>query len=183
MYKRQPLNITLSNTTISLSDYAGSVLNINGNTVISNATVNGPGKIIVYGDLTINSSIIGEKVYLICNEKLTVSDTDIGSSLSEYVIAYSKDVIFTNLSTFYGLTISRGTEFEIGNTNYYGAIFNESSTIDLKANANVVGSIVSKYSIKISDQTVMLTKGNVPLFINQDIGLKPSIVPGSYLEY
>ena len=178
-----PLNITLSNTTISLSDYAGSVLNINGNTVISNATVNGPGKIIVYGDLTINSSIIGEKVYLICNEKLTVSDTDIGSSLSEYVIAYSKDVIFTNLSTFYGLTISRGTEFEIGNTNYYGAIFNESSTIDLKANANVVGSIVSKYSIKISDQTVMLTKGNVPLFINQDIGLKPSIVPGSYLEY
>ena len=178
-----PLNISLSNTIINLSDYAGSALNINGDAIISNTTVNGPGKIIVYGDLTINSSIIGEKIYLICNEKLTVSDSDIGSSLSDYVIAYSKDVIFTNESTFYGLTISRGTEFEIDNTDYYGAIFNESSTIDLKAKANVVGSIVSKYSIKISDQTVTLKKGNLPLFIDQDIGLKPSMVPGSYLEY
>ena len=178
-----PINISLSNTTINLSDYASSVLNINGDAVISNATINGPGKIVVYGDLTINSSTIGGGVYLICNEKLTVSSSNIGSSLSDYVIAYSKDVIFTNSSTFYGLTISRGTEFEIENTNYYGAIFNESSTIDLKVNANVVGSIVSKYSIKISDLTVMLKKGNLPLFIDQDIGLKPSMVPGSYLEY
>ena len=28
-----------------------------------------------------------------------------------------------------------------------------------------------------------ISKGNLPLFVGQDIGLKPSVIPGSYLEY
>ncbi len=178
-----PLSVNLSKTTINLSDFPSSILNINGDALLSDITLNGPGKIVVNGDLTIDSSTIGGDIYLICNEKLTISSSNCGSSLNNYVVAYSKDALFTDSSTFYGMMISRGVEFEIENTSFYGAIYNESSTIDLKANANIVGSIVSKYSIKISDQTVTLSKGNFPLFINQDIGLKPSIVPGSFLEY
>jgi hypothetical protein len=140
--------------------------------------------VVAYGDININSSTqINGNVFLVSNEKLIISSSNIGSSLNNSVIAFSKGDCEITGSIFYGLTISKGSKFEIQSSNYFGAILNESSNCNLKANTNIVGSIVSKYSISITDQSVSLSKGDLPLFIGQDIGLKTSIVPGSYLEY
>ena len=179
-------NNSYSNVTINLNDYSDKKLLVNNDLSLSSVIINGPGYVVAYGDVDISNSQINGNVFLVCNEKLTISYSTMGSGLdkdSGCVIAYSKGDYTITASTFYGLTISKGSKCEFESTNYYGAIFSESSNCNLKANTNIVGSIVSKYSINITDQSAALTKGNLPLFIGQNIGLKPSIVPGSYLEY
>ena len=177
-------NNSYVNVTINLSSYPNNKLLANNDLNLNNVVINGPGYVVAYGDININSSTqINGNVSLVSNEKLIISSSNIGSSLNNSVIAFSKGDCEITGSTFYGLTISKGSKFEIQSSNYFGAILNESLNCNLKANANIVGSIVSKYSISITDQSVSLSKGDLPLFIGQDIGLKTSIVPGSYLEY
>ena len=177
-------NNSYVNVTINLSSYPNNKLLANNDLNLNNVVINGPGYVVAYGDININSNTqINGNVFLVSNEKLIISSSNIGSSLNNSVIAFSKGDCEITGSTFYGLTISKGSKFEIQSSNYFGAILNESSSCILKANANIVGSIVSKYSISITDQSASLSKGNLPLFVGQDIGLNPSIVPGSYLEY
>jgi len=187
-----PLNISFENEDIDLTSYSDSILYINGDVLISNCSIIGPGKIVVNGDLTINLNSEIETInsqenhiYFICEKDLTIIDCEtIGSDLKNYVIAYSRNKIkIENIDKFYGLVISKGSECVIENSEIFGALYSESSTIDLKENTIIRGSIVSKYSINILDGTVSLSKDNLPLFINQNIGLEPFIIPGSYLEY
>jgi len=187
-------NISFSNSEINLNNYDNNVLYIDRDALISNSTIIGPGKIVVYGDLTINSSTFnssnngGGVIFIICNNNLEISDSNMGLSLNDYIITYSKNgfELVSNAEfskDFYGLTISKGSNCVIENIDYYGAIFSESSNLNLKENSNIEGSIVSKYTINISADSVSISKGNLPLFVGQDIGLKPSVIPGSFLEY
>mgnify|MGYP001232678937 FL=1 len=187
-----PLNISFENEDIDLTSYSDSILYINGDVLISNCSIIGPGKIVVNGGLTINSnSEIGTSnsqenhIYFISEKDLTITGcSSIGSDLKNYVIAYSRNkILIENINKFYGLIISKGSECVIKDSEIFGALYSESSTIDLKENTIIRGSIVSKYSINILDGTVSLTKDDLPLFINQNIGLEPFIIPGSYLEY
>ena len=177
-------NNSYVNVTINLSSYPNNKLLANNDLNLNNVVINGPGYVVAYGDININSNTqINGNVFLVSNEKLIISNSNIGSSLNNSVIAFSNGDCEITESTFYGLTISKGSKFEIESSDYFGAILNESSNCILKANANIIGSIVSKYSVSITDQSVSLSKGDLPLFIGQDIGLKTSIIPGSYLEY
>ena len=57
------------------------------------------------------------------------------------------------------------------------------SILDLKSNATIKGSVVSKYGVNILNESVSIIKDNLPLFEGQSIGLDPFIIPESYLEY
>ena len=134
---------------------------------------------------TQNSNIEENYFYFLCENEFTILDSEqIGSALNNYVIAYSKgNIIMKNISTFYGLIISKGNELNIENSNVFGAVYNESPAFNLNSNVVLNGSVVSKYSINILSESVSITKNNLPLFKNQSIGLDPFILPESYLEY
>ena len=145
-------NNSYVNVTINLSSYPNNKLLANNDLNLNNVVINGPGYVVAYGDININSSTqINCNVFLVSNEKLIISSSNIGSSLNNCVIAFSKGDCEITGSIFYGLTISKGSKFEIQSSNYFGAILNESSNCNLKANANIVGSIVSKNNALIKN--------------------------------
>ena len=63
------------------------------------------------------------------------------------------------------------------------AILNYSSSFSLRGDTDIIGSVVSKYSVDFQSDLVSIKKGNVPEFAGLVIGLDPFVVPGSYLEY
>mgnify|MGYP001169370496 CR=1 FL=1 len=187
-----PIDRKFMSTVIDLRTYQDSTFYVNGNLLISNSTIIGPGKIVVNGNLTINSGSKTENsnveenyFYFLCKNEFSILDSEeIGSALNNYVIAYSKgNIIMKNINTFYGLIISKGNELNIENSNVFGAVYNESPTFNLNSNVVLNGSVVSKYSINILNESVSITKNNLPLFKNQSIGFDPFILPESYLEY
>ena len=187
-----PLSKELNSVSIDLTTYQDSTLFVNGDLFVINSTIIGPGKIVVNGNMTVNSSnstqnsgSISNVLYFICQNQLSIIDSDtIGNNLNNYVIAYSKgDILINNTNVFHGLIISKGSEFEIENSNIFGALYNESPILDFKSNVTIKGSVVSKYGVNILYESVSIIKDNLPLFEGQSIGLDPFIIPESYLEY
>ncbi|MBT3590374.1 MAG: LamG domain-containing protein [Candidatus Marinimicrobia bacterium] len=176
---------TFTNTTINLSSYSNSQLLTNSNLNISGSIVNGPGFIVVNGNLSISSNTtINGNIFLICNGNLTISDcSEIGTELGSAVVIYSKGVADFNNSTIYGLIISKGNSLELDGSKVYGTILNYGSSFSLVGDSDITGSVISKYSVDFQGNSASITKGNMPTFLGLNIGLDPMVVPGSYLEY
>ena len=86
-------------------------------------------------------------------------------------------------STVYGLIVSKGNSLELDGTVHYGAILNYGSSFGLVGNSDIIGSVVSKYSVVLQGNNASITRGNIPEFVGKDIGLDPFVLPGSYLEF
>ena len=157
---------------------------MNDNLTISNCTINGPGYIVANGNITIESnSNVNGNIFIISNGTLTINNSNIGTGLNAAVVLYSKNNATYNSSTIYGCIIAKGSVLEIDNVTLRGAILNHGQSFSLDGNTNIVGSIVSKYSMDFQGNSVTVTKGSLPLFTGYNIGLDPIVVPGSYLEY
>ena len=177
-------NTAFTNTTINLSSYSNSQLLANNNLTISGSTVNGPGYIVVNGNLNISSNTtINGNIFLICSGTLTISNSQIGTGLGAPVILYSKGAADYTSSTVYGLIISKGSSLELDGSTVYGAILNYSSSFSLVGNSDITGSVISNSSVDFQGNDASITRGNIPTFSGLNIGLDPIVVPGSYLEY
>jgi hypothetical protein len=177
-------NATFTNATINLSSYPNSKLLANNNLTISGSTVNGPGYIVVNGNLSISSNTtINGNIFLICSGTLTISNSQVGTGQGAAVVIYSKGAADYNSSTVYGLIISKGSSLELDGSTVYGAILNYGSTFTVQGSTTIRGSIISNYSIDIQGGNVIISKGSIPPFFNKDIGLNSMVIPGSYLEY
>ena len=173
-----------TNTTINLSSYTNSQLLTNNNLTLSGSTVNGPGYIVVNGNLNISSNTtINGNIFLICSGNLTISNSQIGTELGAAVVIYSKGVADYNNSTVYGLIISKGNSLELDGSTVYGAILNYSSSFSLVGDSDITGSVISNSSVDFQGNDASITRGNIPTFLGLNIGLDPIVVPGSYLEY
>ena len=177
-------NSSFANRTINLSSYSERKLLVNSDITISNSTINGPGYIVANGNITINSnSVINGDIYVICNGDLNVTNSQLGTSLSAAVITYSKGNAEYENSTVYGLIVSKGNALELDGTAHYGAILNHGSSFTLAGNSDIIGSVVSKFSVDLQSNSASITRGNMPEFTGKDIGLNPFVLPGSYLEF
>lgn len=177
-------NSSFANRTINLSSYSERKLLVNSDITISNSTINGPGYIVANGNITINSnSVINGDIYVICNGDLNVTNSQLGTSLSAAVITYSKGNAEYENSTVYGLIVSKGNALELDGTAHYGAILNHGSSFTLGGNSDIIGSVVSKFSVDLQSNSASITRGNMPEFTGKDIGLNPFVLPGSYLEF
>ena len=175
---------SFTNRTINLNSYSESKLLVNSDLTISNSTVNGPGYIVATGNITISSnSVINGNIYIICNGNLNVSASQLGTGMSASVITYSKGNADYQNSTVYGLIVSKGNSLELDGTAHYGAILNYSSSFALAGNADIVGSVVSRYAVDLQGNNASITRGDLPEFIGKNIGLDPFVLPGSYLEF
>ena len=173
-----------TNTTINLSSYSNSQLLANNNLTISGSTVNGPGYIVVNGNLSISSNTtINGNIFLICGGTLTISNSQLGTGLGAAVVIYSKGAADYNSSTVYGLIISKGSSLELDGSTVYGAILNYSSSFSLAGDSDITGSVISNHSVDFQGNDASITRGNIPEFTGLNIGLDPIVVPGSYLEY
>ena len=175
---------SFTNRTINLSTYSESKLLVNSDLTISNSTVNGPGYIVASGNITISSnSVINGNIYIVCNGNLNVSTSQLGTGMNAAVITYSKGNADYENSTVYGLIVSKGNSLELDGTAHYGAILNYGSSFGLVGNSDIIGSVVSKYSVVLQGNNASITRGNIPEFVGKDIGLDPFVLPGSYLEF
>jgi hypothetical protein len=146
--------------------------------------VNGPGYIVVNGNLNISSNTtINGNIFLICSGNITISNCQIGTGLGAAVVIYSKGVADYNNSTVYGLIISKGNSLELDGSTVYGAILNYSSSFSLVGDSDITGSVISNSSVDFQGNDASITRGNIPTFLGLNIGLDPIVVPGSYLEY
>ena len=175
--------------TITLSNYTDSKLLVNQDLFILGSSFNGPGYIVVNGNITIgstdlNASTINGNIFIICSGSITIKEnSQTGTSIDAPVILYSKGNGSYFNSTIYGLVVSKGDNLLLSNTNVNGAILNYSASFSLSGDSDVIGSVVSYYSVDIQGNDASIEKGNIPEFSGLVIGLDPFVVPGSYLEY
>ena len=175
---------SFENKIINLSTYDDNTLLINSNLTISSSTVNGPGYIVADGDITISANtVVNGEIFIISNGSLTVNNSQIGINLSSPSILYSNGNSTYSGSILNGLIVSKGTSLSLNNTNLDGAILNYSSFFSLSGDSDILGSVVSKYSVDLQGNDVSITRGDLPEFTDLNIGLDPFIVPGSYLEF
>ena len=175
---------SFENKIIDLSTYDNNTLLINSNLTISSSTVNGPGYIVADGDITISANtVVNGEIFIISNGSLTVNNSQIGINLSSPSILYSNGNSTYSGSILHGLVVSKGNSLSLNNTNLDGAILNYSSFFSLSGDSDIIGSVVSKYSVDLQGNGVSITRGDIPEFTDLNIGLDPFIVPGSYLEF
>ena len=177
-------NSSYSNETVNLSSFSNNQLLVNNNLTISGSIFNGPGYIVANGNITISSnSTINGNIFIICNGSLTINSSQAGTGISDPVIFYSKGNASYNSSSIYGLIVSKGGSLTLDGSDVYGAILNYSPSFSLRGDTDIIGSVVSKYSVDFQSNLVSIKKGNIPEFAGLVIGLDPFVVPGSYLEY
>ena len=177
-------NASYTNMTINLSSYPNKKLLVNNDLTISNTTVNGPGYIVADGNITISSNTtINGNIFIICSGTFNVSNSQLGTSHNQAVTIYSKGTASYSSTTVYGLVISKGNALALNNCPVYGAILNYGQSFSLTGNTDIVGSVISKYSVDLQGNSASITKGSIPAFFGYDIGLDPIVIPGSYLEY
>ena len=175
-------NVTITNETINLGSLANSTLMNENMLTIDNCTINGPGKILVTGNLNIlGGSVISGNIDIISSGSITISENSIiGTSLASSCILYSSDMII-NGSTVYGLVICRGNNLSITNSTYvHGGIYTTSSSATVDG-STIIGSVVSKNSVNFISSS--LTKGSLPPIFGLNYGFESKVIPGSYLEY
>ena len=181
--------LSFKDETVILSNYTDSKLLVNQDVSILGSTFNGPGYIVVNGNITIgstdlNPSTINGNIFIICSGSITIKeDSQIGTSIDAPVILYSKGNGTYSSSTVYGLIVSKGDNLLLNGTDVNGAILNYSSSFSLTGDSDIIGSVVSDYSVDIQGDLASISKGNIPEFSGLVIGLDPFVVPGSYLEY
>ena len=136
------------------------------------------------GDITISANtVVNGEIFIISNGSLTVNNSQIGINLSSPSILYSNGNSTYSGSILNGLIVSKGNSLSLNNTNLDGAILNYSSFFSLSGDSDILGSVVSKYSVDLQGNDVSITRGDLPEFTDLNIGLDPFIVPGSYLEF
>jgi hypothetical protein len=174
----------ISNQTINLSSINNeSTLMQQSALTLSNCTINGPGKILITGDLTISGgSVINGNVVIVSGGDISITDgSTAGSSLSSSCILYSSSDMTISGSTIYGLTVCNGSSLSItGSSTIYGAIYTL-STSTVVTGSTVTGSIVSKYSVSLTSSN--LIRGSLPPIYGTSYGFNGMVIPGSYLEY
>ena len=170
------------NESISLSSFANNTLMHDGDLSFTSCNIVGPGYILASGDILITGNTsIGGGVKILSEKNISINGTStIGSSLSDYSILYGKSGISLQGNTTYGLVISAGNSFSSNNSIINGAVFSESSSNSITG-STFNGSLVSKNNLTINSSTI--TKGSLPDLFGLNLGFKPSVIPGSYLEY
>jgi len=183
LYKMNTNSYT--NTEVYLDTLDDNSLLVNGNLDISGSIFHGSGYIVATGDMSIsNSSLIKGNIFIICGGSLTISEnSEIGESINAPALIYSKGNASLTNSTVYGLIVSKGDNLVLNGTSVNGAILNYSALFSLTGNSDIVGSVVSNYSVDLQGELASITRGNIPEFSGLVIGLDPFVVPGSYLEY
>ena len=164
---------------------------VNQNIIFTDTDITGNGVIIATGTITVeqNSTIAGG-VTLIANEieinNSSVGNSSLFNSTSGPVIFYTEDGGSINSSNISGLMINYDTNnsgsYVFNNSTVNGAILNYGSNFQLNNYTSILGSVVSNYLVTINSNS-SITKGNLPSFYGINVGLSPSVVPGSYLEY
>lgn len=164
---------------------------VNQNIIIKDTDITGSGIIVATGKITIeqNSTVAGG-ITLIASE-IEINNSSLGNSSlfnssNGPVIVYTEDGGSTNSSNVAGLMINYDTNnsgsFSFDNSIINGSILNYGTNFQLNNSTNLIGSVVSKYLVTINSSS-SITKGNLPSFYGETIGLSPSVIPGSYLEY
>jgi len=164
---------------------------VNQNIIFTDTDISGTGIIVATGKITLeqNSTVAGG-ITLIANEmefnNSSLGNSSLFNSVNGPVIVYSEDGGSINASNVSGLMINYDTNnsgsYSFNNSTINGAILNYGSNFQINNSTNITGSVVSKYLITINSSS-SITKGNLPSFYGQNIGLSPSVIPGSYLEY
>ena len=165
---------------------------VNQNIIFTDTDISGTGIIVSTGKITLKqNSTVNGGVTLIANEielnNSTLGNPSMFQSGSGPIIIYVENGgLISNASNVSGLIINNGTNssknFTIDNCTINGAVLNYGSNFELNNSTNVIGSVVTKYLVNIYGGST-ITKGDLPSFYNQNTGLVPSVVPGSYLEY
>ena len=170
------------NESISLSSFTNNTLMHDGDLSFTSCNIVGPGYILASGDISISGNTsIGGGVKILSEKNISINGTSvIGSSLSDFSILYGKSGISLQGNTTYGLVISAGNSFSSNNSVINGAIFSESTSNNITG-STFNGSLVSKNNLIINSSTI--TKGSLPDLFGLNLGFKPSVIPGSYLEY
>ena len=170
------------NESISLSSFTNNTLMHDGDLSFTSCNIVGPGYILASGDISISGNTsIGGGVKILSEKNISINGTSvIGSSLSDFSILYGKSGISLQGNTTYGLVISAGNSFSSNNSVINGAIFSESTSNNITG-STFNGSLVSKNNVTINSSTI--TKGSLPDLFGLNLGFKPSVIPGSYLEY
>lgn len=170
------------NESISLSSFTNNTLMHDGDLSFTSCNIVGPGYILASGDISISGNTsIGGGVKILSEKNISINGTSvIGSSLSDFSILYGKSGISVQDNTTYGLVISAGNSFSSNNSVINGAIFSESTSNNITG-STFNGSLVSKNNLIINSSTI--TKGSLPDLFGLNLGFKPSVIPGSYLEY
>ena len=164
---------------------------VNHSIIFTNTDISGTGVIVATGKITLeqNSTVTGG-ITIIAKEieliNSSLGNSSLFNSVNGPVIVYSEDGGVINSSNVSGLMIN----YDINNSGIYifnnatinGAILNYGSNFQLNNFANITGSVVSKYLVEINNGA-SITKGDLPSFYGQNIGLSTSVIPGSYLEY
>ncbi len=152
-----------------------------------NCTFIGNGKIINRASIEFSNCNVSGGIEIMSLDKIIIkNNSTLGSnveSLNTSVVTYSKNSFEINNSTFYGIVISKGSKTHLKNgVNFYGAIYNEAASCIVEgASTNIIGSIVSKYSLNFNSGSIR--KGNLPKIFGNNYGILSSVIPGSYLEY
>ena len=153
----------------------------------NNCTFIGNGKIINRASIEFSNCNISGGIEIMSLDKIIIkNNSTLGSnveSLNTSVVSYSKNSFEIDNSTFHGIVISKGSKTHLKNgVNFYGAIYNEAASCIVEGTStNIIGSIVSKYSLNFNSGTIR--KGNLPKIFNNPYGIEGMILPGSYLEY
>ena len=131
----------------------------------------------------IENSIINGGIFIVCSGNLYISNSQIGRDYDSPTVVYVEGVAnYDNVSS-YGIIIAKGSSLMLNNTALYGAVLNYSQSLILTGNSDVIGSVVSKYSVDIQGASASITRGNIPEFSGYSIGLDPFVIPGSLLEF
>ena len=165
---------------------------VNQNIIFTDTDITGMGIIVATGKITIKqNSTINGGITLIAQD-IEINSSNLGNaslfnSGSGPVIIYTQDGgIITNTSNVSGLIINYDTNnsdsFTIDNSTVKGAVLNYGSNFQLNNSTTIIGSVVSQYLVTINSGS-NITKGSLPSFYGQNIGLSTSVIPGSYLEY
>jgi hypothetical protein len=153
----------------------------------NNCTFTGNGKIINRASIEFSNCNISGGIEIMSLDKIVIkNNSTLGSnveSLNTSVTSYSKNSFEIDNSTFNGIVISKGNKTHLKNgVNFYGAIYNEAANCIIEGNStNIIGSIVSKYSLNFNSGSIR--KGNLPKIFGNNFGILSSVIPGSYLEY
>ena len=163
------------------------VLTFTNKMTFNNCTITGDGKIINRASIEFsNCDVSGDIEIMSLDEIIIKNNSTFGNnveSTNSSVITYSKNSFEIDNSTFYGIIISKGnkTHFKNG-ANVYGAIHSEAANCIVEGSStNIIGSLVSKYSLSFNNGTIR--KGDLPKIFGNNFGISGSVIPGSYLEY
>ncbi|MEL0269316.1 MAG: hypothetical protein VXA17_02520, partial [bacterium] len=153
----------------------------------NNCTFIGNGKIINRASIEFSNCNVPGGIEIMSLDKIIIkNNSTLGSnveSLNTSVVSYSKNSFEIDNSAFHGIVISKGSKTHLKNgVNFYGAIYNEAASCIVEGTStNIIGSIVSKYSLNFNSGSIR--KGNLPKIFGNNYGISSSVIPGSYLEY